>query len=1023
MDMKEFSFIFWCGRRLVLGVVTGLAICALAPCAAFASPESDEELKYIDALQRMRMPDIAEEVIAEARKRFPAAEFPEFVLQLKVREIQGLLSQGKFEDVQKVIDAMPDKSSAEYWALYLSMADAYYNFSRYAEADKRYLEFFKKVEKPPAALVTFYRDSAYKYAQMLLSMNRDADALAAYRHLFKIPLDEGVLRKVQAEVAELIIKLAPAETKKETREAMLKEAEGLVDKLLWKQDIWFGKAIVMKAHISLLRGNLKGAQDMVENYMPQLQIIHKSLLEEDPDGRFGLLQMSPMPQCRYLLAVLLLNEAEAEIKKTEGVDEEKIKDLLLGERDPQTKKRQGGAFQHFFNVFIRFPESQWAADAGERAERIRKLIKARYDADIGSPVTEEQMAKVRQKQFAGAQQLFSLNQFKEAAERYLQVLNQFPESKESVFGLGDLAASYIELSEKDPDAALMADMVTGHLSERFCAKPALMRDAGDQVRRIGEYYGERKMEDKRRETYAMFFRDYPEHYAAGQLIMSFGERELQAGNFAGAKMYYTQVAEIYTNSTHYFDALSRLAQIEKEEGNHAGEIKALEFYVAKLTAQNKPSHALVAGKFRLATAQREYGSALLKGTAAAATNATAEAAGPEAAEAAQGTAQADSAAWLTKAIVGLSDVVKCLAENPNAYQANGEEKQRNDKIKEMAVFTRAVCLAQMQHPADKVPAFRKAAIEAFEDYVKQYPKGDYAPKAQLQIGTIYTILQDAAATQAALDKLNKDYPGSEEAKNSLPLLAASLIEMGHRAAGVALYRQMFASGATYTEGQYMAAAKALEEAKEYDLSLVGYDKVMSLTKEPNMTAVAKLGRARVLAAQKRYTDSRKLLNEFIKEYAKSQLMVDANLLLVDVASEEGMVEKNDKERTLLFNMAVDALRLVRNYLTEPEQQRALDLKTGELYIRQMKADVSFGRDPKESRGKAIVSFNNIIDNPDNIRFAAILEKAYFYSLPLMLEHKANAFVVESGENYLRIFPTGRYRTDVQNWMNQAKIGL
>jgi len=501
--------------------------------------------------------------------------------------------------------------------------------------------------------------------------------------------------------------------------------------------------------------------------------------------------------------------------------------------------------------------------------------------------------------------------------------------------------------------------------------------------------------------------------------MSFGERELEAGNLVGAKMYYTQVAEIYTNSTHYFSALSRLAQIEKEEGNHVGEIEALEFYVSKLAAQGKPTHALVVGKFRLATAQREYGSALQKGSVTNVT-AAAEAAGPDAEPAAQGSVQADATAWLSKAIVGLDDVVKRLTENASDYQANADEKQRNDKVKEQAVFTRAVCLAQMQHPPDKVPELRKAAIEKFEEYMKQYPKGEYAPKAQLQIGTLYTILQDAPAAQQALDKLNKDYPGSDEAKNSVPMLAQSLIEMGLRAEGIARYRQMFASGVTYTEGQYMAAAKALEEAREYDLALVGYDKVMELTKEQTLTAVAKLGRARVLAAQKRYMDARKLLNDFIKDYARLQLTVDANFLLVDVASEEGMLEKDNKERTSLFNMAVAALRFVR--VQKPELEKDLDLKTGEVLIRQMEADRKFGGNVAESRGKAIVAFNNIIDStdPGNVKLATVLEKAYHYSIPLMLEHKANAHVIESCEAYLRIFPAGRYRTDVQNWLNQAR---
>ena len=49
-------------------------------------------------------------------------------------------------------------------------------------------------------------------------------------------------------------------SKKEEKDKMIKEAEANVDKLLWKQDIWFGKAIVMKAHLLLMRGDLTGTR-------------------------------------------------------------------------------------------------------------------------------------------------------------------------------------------------------------------------------------------------------------------------------------------------------------------------------------------------------------------------------------------------------------------------------------------------------------------------------------------------------------------------------------------------------------------------------------------------------------------------------------------------------------------------------------------------------------------------------------------------------------------------------------------
>jgi TolA-binding protein len=156
------------------------------------------------------------------------------------------------------------------------------------------------------------------------------------------------------------------------------------------------------------------------------------------------------------------------------------------------------------------------------------------------------------------------------------------------------------------------------------------------------------------------------------------------------------------------------------------------------------------------------------------------------------------------------------------------------------------------------------------------------------------------------------------------------------------------------------------------------------------------------------------------------LVVDANLLLVEVASEEGKAEKDDLERTKLFNQAVDALKMCKLYLKEEEQQKDLDLRAGEILIRKMAAEKKLGLNEKaaESRGKAIVAFQVLIStvNPGNVKLAAVLEKAYYHCMPLLLEHKKYKEAVEDCETYLRIFPNGRYTTDIQNWLNQAKIG-
>ena len=1019
------------------GHALALAACLVLPSflpsyaqQANSEAELQQELRYIEMLQQMLMPDIAEEVITDVRRRFPQA-----AAQLKVKAVQGLLSQGKFDEVQKTIDAIPDKNSPEYWAMLLAKADAYYAFGRYPEADKLYLTFFKKVDRPSAALQNFYRDSAYKYAQMLLLLGKDRQALDAFRKVFKVPLDENVRRNVQADMAELLLKLAPESKSAGEKNNMLAEAEKLVDQLLWKQDIWFGKAIVMKAHIALLRGQVDKAQDLVESYLPQLKIIHDALAQEDPDGSRGALRMSPMPQCRYLLAKLLLDEAIAETKKAKP-NEETIKSLLLGARSKINRKRKGnGAFNHFINVFIRYPESQWASESGEKSEQVRELIKKRYGATLRTPVTPKQMAKVRMMQFASARLVFSQNQFKEAIDKYLDVLNQFPESEESLIALGDLVYCYIE-NLKDADSELMADTVTGYISERFCENPALTKTAGDQLRRIADHYASVKRDDKRREVYTLFFRDFPNHYATPQMMMTFGERELKAKNYKAAMGYYQKISTSYANSPYYYNSLSRIAQIYGEVGTVTNEMATLKFYVDELAKKEHPGQELVAGKFRMADAYRDYGLTFHK---QAVTNLTLSA--EEKLE-----LEKLATSWLSKSAMAFGDIAKRLRDNSKAYQKNETDRKLNQALHEASLFSRAACLTQMAYPADKIKILRTLAIGAFEKYVKTFPEGKYAPKALVQIGTLYTILEDAAKAQDAFDRLAKNFPGSDEAKNSIPMLAASLIEMGLRGEGIAKYRQMFAAGGKYTEPQFMAAGRALEGAREFDLALQAYEKVLAKADQNlSLKAGALLGKARAQNGLKRYADAHKTLDEFIKDPKLSRLqqVVDANMLLVDVASEEGRTERDHNQRTLLFNAAIDALKMVRNYTTPKaangknknyndwtNEERAHDaelrLMSGKILVRRMDAEKKMNLEDKaaETRGEAIVAFMGMIMgiDPGRDELRSVLEKTYFEILPLMIEHKKFKDVEEYCGEYLKLFPEGQYKTDVNNWLNQAKIG-
>ena len=81
---KKRSKIFGCWLVGLLGV--GIPLCG-AFAQADAEKALEDELKYIELLQQMRMPDIANEVIAETKARFPGR-----AAKLRVSELKGLLS-------------------------------------------------------------------------------------------------------------------------------------------------------------------------------------------------------------------------------------------------------------------------------------------------------------------------------------------------------------------------------------------------------------------------------------------------------------------------------------------------------------------------------------------------------------------------------------------------------------------------------------------------------------------------------------------------------------------------------------------------------------------------------------------------------------------------------------------------------------------------------------------------------------------------------------------------------------------
>lgn len=854
-----------------------------ATTLAEAAPGSLEaEIEYIDALSNNGYPDFTEAVIEAAQKKWPDAGGV-----LKAAQIRAQLSGGKQDEVAKEIAKRPDQNSLETGLLKLELARSYYAYSKFAEADKIYADFFKRFTKVPDSAKRSYVNAALTYVQMLNKLDRAKDCLPYYKLAMEQAPDEEIQLFVRADYLKAL--LAQAELLQGgEREKLLKDADAIANQMVWRQDPYFGDAINGLAHVKMLRGDVKGAQEMIKNYLKTLMDIHEEYKKNDPDGSKGILRMSPLPQCRYLIGSMLYKEAQAEIAKDKP-DEERIKNLLLGERDPKTRKRNGqGALNHLVNVYTNYPESQSAAAAGEAMNAIVKIIKDRYDTVVKFSTTPEQDAKVRQAQYVEADVKFDSGDWKGAAEAYSRVISRYGLNAEALPRLGKMIQCYVrggtQGSTLSPDAEMNARTVALAVAEGFSGVPdRRLRDAaGSEVGRIADFFGEVGLKQLQREVNGAFFRYYPSHPDAARRQLDNAQvlaKSETAGDVDQAIRILTEIKDKATEPSQFDvrrSALAQLIAIHSPGGARpdvVAELKCATELVTHFKQAAKPGIVGASAQLSLAAAYQHAGDTYRK-------------------------AKNTKGATLTytRAAQTYEELIAELAKPDSRFVTTAEERAKVPTFVSQAQIYRGYCLQRIPATGDEAAdkARRDEALACYTDLLKRNPKDALAPHALLQVGTILSGNDDVAGARRALDQLRKEFPESKEAKNAIPMLAAALASSGRTKQAAETYAEMFGNTAAYSTAQFMDAARALDEAGQYGLAVQACDIVLKSGAAAYETA-AMLLRTRTLnsaaleakddaTAAENATKAYLQLEALMEKYGRTTVAIDAELALVtDVA--------------------------------------------------------------------------------------------------------------------------------------------
>ena len=632
------------------------------------------------------------------------------------------------------------------------------------------------------------------------------------------------------------------------------------------------------------------------------------------------------------------------------------------------------------------------------------------DHPIEIPINNEVRQKIRVAHITDARAMLQEDQVEKAAELFLSFLHRYPESREAVLAHSQLAQIYTEFAKEaaTPEEKewyeMLVDMLAHNLAERFANLP-WRGEAAAEVRNLAEKMTALGYGHKREAYYNLFFKHYPNDGTTPAHIFKFAEDAFQADDILTAIKYFTML-EAHTTNPAYPDVLLRLSALAGKQGDNAKKMEYLDKSIAAHKARGDLKNELSYAGTLLLRANEMRQIALINYTS---TNRA------ERLESIKGLAQA--ANFFSEAEKELRDSVRKM---PN--DANLQIQLEN------AIFLRAYTLEFINEPPDRLEEFRKAAIATYEKFIADYPKAQFAPRALVQIGTLHTTLKDTAKAEDAFARLQRTYPESESARNSVPLLGKALMELGFSEEAVVQYRKMFADTGKYTPQQYVEAGTALLAVRDNALALEAFDLGLAQGKA-DITAQVEgtYGRARALFNLKRYDDAIATLTEFENKFQRFERILDAWFLLVEVYSVVGENEKDNAKRATNFNRAASILpKIKRHFPNDEVGQTRIDFAGAQLLVRRMNAEVKLGlpEQAQETRGKAAAGFLALMSiPPGKDKLAFFLHEAYKEGIPLFIEFGAPDIAKEQCENYLANFPEGKYAPQVRVWLSQVNATL
>lgn len=633
---------------------------------------------------------------------------------------------------------------------------------------------------------------------------------------------------------------------------------------------------------------------------------------------------------------------------------------ILG--DQESRKELGiqtytKSLQQYYNVFAGYSGTEWSKQAAKEVTTLKETLEGLTGKEVTISAKGASLEKIASVKFKEGDSLMARKEYDKAAEQYLDGLNQLPEDEKSVLALANLMECYIRLKD-----AAHTKTVALYLSERFTDNP----QAAQGMLRAGRLYFDEQNREMFTYMYERYLKQFPKDPAAASILYMLGEQRWGVKDYNGAVPYYVRVKKEYQGSPYFLKALNRIGWSHYLGQDYENATETF----AECIAEAQPGEVKAQAKLCMADSHRQ-----LK--------------------------------QHSKALNHYRELAKWLLEKDSHYV---QYKQNYRGILEQAVFFQASCLSMLDEPAEKVPAFREAAVGLYRNFVHEFPESQLAPWALSSMGATLMAQDKSDEAVKAYEDLAARYPNSEPGQDARFARIKGLIDIGRAKDAETVLSEMLGDAKSYKMEQFLRAGRLMLENKLNESAALAFAEALkgikaSADKSKEHAAMEQrvlLNLAEAQYAVSNYTETVNNMNDLITRYPTSGLFYEARFLLGRAYKESGRPDEAAEALTDVFKRATD--------------QNLINKATIELAAIQL---------AQGNTTDALASCQRIVllSSPDDQQTRPLYEEALINSIRIFMDAQRWTEAIENCDKYKANFPLGKYIVDVSNLRSKAAMQL